>query len=63
MKAIDLLDRLCDVRSGERLQHIPSERMHAISDILERRTEPPQYRAGAMAALERVRKLIPALIG
>jgi hypothetical protein len=63
MKAIDLLDRLCDVGSDERLQHIPSERMRAIADILERRNELPQYRVRAIAVLERVRKLIPALTG
>ena len=60
LKAIELLDRLCDVGATKERPPVPDERVTAMGAYLEQRNE---LRAKTASTFARVRSLIPALIG
>jgi hypothetical protein len=62
LKAIDLLDRLCDVAGDQPRPVVQPERLASIEAQLSRKDEAQPYRIGAVAALARVRNLIPAFM-
>jgi len=62
VKAIELLDRLCDISADHDRRGVPVERLSEMEAFLERRNEPQQRKARAVAAFTRVRNLIPALV-
>ncbi len=62
VKAIDLLDRLCDIGADHDRPGVPIGRLSEMGAFLERRNERQQRKARAVAAFARVRNLIPVLI-
>jgi hypothetical protein len=62
VKAIELLDRLCDISADQDRPGVPAERLSEMEAFLERRNERQQGKARAVAAFTRVRNLIPALV-
>lgn len=62
LKAIDLLDRLCDVGIEETRPAVPAERVQVMDEFLRQRRPLLQRKARTAAALARMRGLIPALI-
>jgi hypothetical protein len=56
LKAIDLLDRLADIRNGEALAGIASEKITTAMQVLERGAKP---RFALTTALNRIRSLMP----
>lgn len=62
LKAIELLDRLCDVGASKDRPTVPDERLAAMGAYLEQRHE-MQLRTKTASTFARVRNLIPTLIG
>jgi len=62
VKAIELLDRLCDIGAHHDRPGVTIERLSAMEAFLERRNERQQRIARAIAAFACVRNFIPALI-
>ena len=62
VKAIELLDRLCDVSADHGRSSVTIERLSAVEAFLDSCNERQQRKARAAAAFARVRNLIPALI-
>ena len=58
LKAVDLLDRLCDVIGDQSRPVVQPERLASIEVFLNRRDEAQPHLLGAVAALARVRNLI-----
>lgn len=63
LKAIELLDRLCDVGSERGRPQVSEEHLAEMAEFLERRGQWAQRRSRAMEAFVRVRNLFPVLIG
>jgi hypothetical protein len=61
LKAIELLDRLCDAGTGRLQLELHPERLASLEAFLKRREEVQQRRTRVAAALVRARSLIPAL--
>jgi hypothetical protein len=61
LKAIDLLDRLCDVRADSGSGSLSPERLQNISEMLAHNKRPGSHGVRAVGLLSRVRKAFPAL--
>ena len=62
VKAIELLDRLCDITAYHDRPGVPVERLSEMEAFLERRHEQQQRKARAVAAFVRVRNFLPMMI-
>jgi hypothetical protein len=62
VKAIELLDRLCDISADHDRPGVAVERLSEMEAFLEGRNEQPQRKTRAVAAFSRVCNLIPTLI-
>jgi hypothetical protein len=62
LKAIELLDRLCDVGADHPRPELHSDRLVSMEAFLNRRAEIQQRKVRAVATLARVRSLMPAFM-
>ena len=62
LKAIDLLDRLCDIGAETPRPSVDPERLKDTEALLKERTDAKPTRAWVHAALVRIRSLVPVLL-